>query len=227
MWCIPNVTPEFIERMEHILELYEKPYNKKEPIICMDEKSKQLLEDTRIGKIQKNGVTRKDYEYKRNGTQNIFVAVEPKGCFRITKVTNKRKKEDFAKFIRSLTNIKRYENAETIHIVLDNLNTHFEKSITETFEKEEAERILKRIQFHYTPKHASWLNMAEIEIGIMDRQCTKGRMESKEKLKKNLKIWEKSRNERKATIQWKFTRKDARKKFKYEPYEADKGKGQD
>jgi len=227
MWCIPDVTPEFVERMEHILGLYERSYNPKEPIICVDEKSKQLLQDTRTRIIQKNGVTRSDYEYKRNGTQNIFVAVEPKGGFRKVSVTKKRKKKDFAQFIQDITHLKRYEYAKTIHIVLDNLNTHFAKSFYETFAKKEAEKVLKKVQFHYTPKHASWLNMAEIEIGIMDRQCTKGRMESQEKLKKNLRAWTKSRNKHKAKIHWRFTRENARKKFKYERYEGSREKRKD
>lgn len=220
MWCIPDVTPEFVERMEHILKLYEKLYDSNEPIICIDEKSKQLLEDTRVSKEGKEGkVKRRDYEYKRNGTQNIFVAIEPKGGFRVTRVTTKRKKKDFAKFIRSITRLKRYQDSKKIHVVLDNLNTHFAKSFYETFSKEEAGDILKKIAFHYTPKHASWLNMAEIEIGIMDRQCIRGRIGTVERLRKQLNAWKNERNKQQAKIHWKFTRKDAREKFKYTVWE--------
>ena len=223
MWCIPDVTPEFIKRMEHILELYEKPYTPEEPIICIDEKSKQLLKDSRKEKpTEKGKAKRKDYEYERNGTRNIFVAVEPKEGFRKIQVTKKRKKPDFAKFIRSLVKLKQYRDTKKIHIVLDNLNTHFEKSFYETFSQKEAEDILEKIEFHYTPKHASWLNMAEIEIGIMERQCTKGRMGTEEKLRKHLHAWKKRRNAQKEKIQWRFTRQDARKKFKYALYEPAK-----
>lgn len=217
MWCIPNLTPEFIERMEHILNLYAKPYNPQEPVLCFDEKSKQLLKDTRSVKNTKEGKPRRhDYEYERNGTRNIFVTVEPKGMHREVAVTNHRKKSDFAKEIKRIIELPRYENAMKIHIVLDNLNTHFEKSLLETFSGEETKRMIDRIVFHYTPKHASWLNMAEIEIGILDRQCTRGRIPTEEKLVESISVWKDERNKQKATINWRFTVGDARSKFKYE-----------
>jgi hypothetical protein len=217
MWCIPKLTPEFISRMEDILELYAKPYDPKEPVLCVDEKSKQLLADKRPVKNQtKTGTLRhRDYEYIRSGTKNIFVTIEPKGGYREVTVTDRRTKPDFANEIRRITDIRRYQNAEKIHLVLDNLNTHFETSFTETFSKEEAERILSRIQFHYTPKHASWLNMAEIEIGILSRQCIRGRIPTAEKLTAHLSTWQTRRNGCSAKIHWKFTVKDARKKFQY------------
>ncbi|MBI2436295.1 MAG: transposase [Candidatus Magasanikbacteria bacterium] len=143
MWCIPEVTPEFVERMEDVLALYEKPYNPKEPVICMDEKSKQLLANKRKSKPAKAGKPRKtDYEYKRSGTRNIFLAVEPKAGFRKVKVTQHRKKPDFTRFIKELTAIDRYRETEKIHVVVDNLNTHFEKSFYETFSQTEADRIV-------------------------------------------------------------------------------------
>lgn len=217
MWCIPNLTLEFIERMEHILELYAKPYNPWEPVLCFDEKSKQLLKDTRLAQNTKEGKPRRhDYEYERNGTRNIFVTVEPKGRHREVAVTNHRKKSDFAKEIKRIIELPRYENARKIHIVLDNLNTHFEKSLLETFSGEETKRMIDRIVFHYTPKHASWLNMAEIEIGILDRQCTRGRIPTEEKLVESISAWKDERNKQKATINWRFTVRDARSKFKYE-----------
>lgn len=195
MWCIPKVTPEFVGRMEDVLDLYKKDYDVKEPVICMDEESKQLIADTRENKPVRKGNPKKiDYEYKRNGTQNIFMAVEPKPGFRKTKITGHRKCPDFANFIKEIINLNRYRNTKKIHIVLDNLNTHFEKSFYKTFPKMETEKILNRIKFHHTPKHASWLNMAEIEIGIMDRQCTKGRIPSGKSLTKNISIWQKNRN---------------------------------
>lgn len=200
--------------MEDVLNLYEKPYNSAEPVICVDEKSKQLIQDTRKSfKAKKNRLKRFDYEYRRNGTRNIFLAVEPKAGKRRLKVTRRRKKPDFARFIKELS--KSYNNAEKIHIVADNLNTHFEKSFYETFSKIEADNILKRIKFHYTPKHASWLNMAEIELSIAGRQCLNRRIPTEEKLKQEIRYWQGYRNRKKIAIQWKFTVKDARKKFKY------------
>jgi len=216
MWCVPALTPEFVARMEHILDLYEKPYDPKEPLVCLDEKSKQLIENTRPSQSAKPHQTkRNDYEYKRNGTRNLFVAVEPLAGFRKVTVTKRRTAKDFAKEIRTLVDLPRYRNITTLHIVLDNLNTHFEKSITETFSEEEAQRILSKIQFHYTPKHASWLDMAEIEIGVLDRQCIKGRIPTERALRKKVRVWSRERNKQKKTIKWSFTSKKAREKFKY------------
>lgn len=192
--------------MYDVLDLYEKEYNAEEPVICVDEKSKQLLEQTRAP--LKGKVRLVDYEYKRNGTQNIFVAVEPKAGKRVVKVTDHRKKADLAEYIRELAEVH-YHDAKTIHIVLDNLNTHFKKSFTETFGDHKTEQLLKRIQFHYTPKHASWLNMAEIEIGILDRQCLNTRISSKQKLITAIDAWQIHRNKQKARIQWTFSKHDA------------------
>lgn len=217
MWCIPKLTPEFIERMENLLELYGKPYDPLEPVLCFDEKSKQLLKDTRALQNTKEGKPRRrDYEYERSGTRNIFVTVEPKGGHREVAVTKRRKKPDFAKEIRRIALLPRYESAKTIHVVLDNLNTHFEKSLTETFGAEETKRIMDRVTFHYTPKHASWLNMAEIEIGILSKQSIRGRIPTEKKLMENIRLWQERRNARQAMISWKFTVKDARVKFKYD-----------
>lgn len=202
--------------MEDVLDVYEKPYNPKEPVICFDEKSKQLIADTRAIQSAKEGrPKRRDYEYKRNGTRNIFVTVEPKGGHREVAVTERRTRSDFAKEIQRIVDVPRYAKALKIHIVLDNLNTHCEKSIIQTFKKEESERLLSKIQFHHTPKHASWLNMAEIEIGILDRQCIKGRIPNEMTLQTKIEAWKKERNESCMKINWKFTTKDARQKFKY------------
>jgi len=199
--------------MYRLLELYQQEYNPLEPLVCMDEKSKQLLEDSRQPIKAKPGKLEKyDYEYRRKGTSNIFLAVAPKGGVRIVKVTDTRTKEDFAYFIEDLVD-KHFRKAKYIQLVLDNLNTHFEKSLIETFGKRKATRLLKKIKFIYTPKHGSWLNMAEIEINIMDRQCTGGRIESKEILISNVMIWSKERNDRQCHIEWKFTRQDADKKL--------------
>jgi len=217
MWCIPRVTPEFIERMEDILDLYAKPYNPREPVLCFDEKSKQLLKDTRPMRPVKEGkLKRRDYEYERNGTRNIFMTVEPKGGHREATVTERRQKPDFAKEVKRVIGLPRYRHASTVHIVLDNLNTHFERSFIETFGAQAAARIMSRVAFHYTPKHASWLNMAEIEIGIFSKQSIRGRIPTEDALANHASIWQKGRNRECAMIGWKFTVADARKKFKYD-----------
>lgn len=202
--------------MEHLLELYGVTQNPDEPLICMDEKSKQLLRDTRAPLPAKEGkMKRTDYEYKRNGTRNIFLAVAPHEGQRFCLVTQRRTKKDFAQFIRELLT-KHYPQAKRIHLVCDNLNTHFPSSFFETFPKIEAKRLLKRIIFHYTPKHASWLNMAEIELSVLSSQCIKGRVPTAQILEEKMAQWEKARNAARTKIQWKFTVMDARKKFKYE-----------
>jgi len=217
MWCIPDLTETYIEQMEEILSLYAKPYNEKQPVLCFDEKSIQLLETSKGSLARKKGKPlRTDYEYKRHGTKNLFVTVEPQNGFRTVCVTSKRTKKDFAREIKRITSLKRYEKAETIHVVLDNLNTHFEKSFYETFTEEQAKVLLKKIQFHYTPKHASWLNMAEIEIGVLSRQCLRTRIASEKKLKREVRCWQGERNRQRKEIHWQFSVKDAREKFKYE-----------
>ena len=213
MWCIQKITKEYRERMYRLLDLYKQPYDRCHPVVCMDEKSKQLLEESREAiKASPGKIEKYDSEYKRKGTCNIFIAIDPKGGRRIVKVTDTRTKSDFAYFIRDLVE-KHFKSARFIQIVLDNLNTHFEKSLIETFGKRKANRILEKVRFIYTPKHASWLNMAEIEINIMDKQCTGDRIESKEKLKSEVSLWSKRRNKQRCTIEWKFTKQDADKKL--------------
>ena len=209
MWCIQQITEEYRTRMYCLLDLYKQAHDSSQPLVCMDEKSKQLLEDNRQPIKAKPGKLEKyDYEYKRKGTCNIFVAVEPKAGRRVVKVTDTRTKEDFAYFVEELVE-KHFPKATCIQLVLDNLNTHFGGSLIETFGEKKATRLLKKIKFIYTPKHGSWLNMAEIEINIMDRQCTGGRIQSKEKLESEVTIWSKKRNSNKCKIEWKFTRQDA------------------
>lgn len=215
MWCVARLTPEYIERMEHLLDLYALPYNKDEPVVCIDEKSKQLLQNTRETLPMKSHVSRRvDYEYKRNGTRNIFCAVEPKGGHRKIAVTARRTKQDFARFVRELLDTD-YANASTVHIVCDNLNTHFPPSFYETFEKEEADRLLKRIKFHYTPTHASWLDMAEIELSILSRMAIKCRVPTEKNLILRTQRFQDARNKKHSIINWKFTKADARRVFKY------------
>jgi len=213
MWCIQAITKEYRMRMYRLLELYQQAYDPSQPLVCMDEKSKQLLEDSRQPILAKPGQLEKyDYEYKRKGTCNLFVAVAPKAGMRIVKVTDTRKKEDFACFVEDLIE-KHFPKASCIQLVLDNLNTHFATSIIETFDKTKADRILERVKFIHTPKHGSWLNMAEIEINIMDRQCTGGRIASKEILESEVLSWSNDRNAKQRNIEWKFTRQDADKKL--------------
>ena len=216
MWCVPELNDEFIARMEHICELYARRYNPQEPVICFDEKSKQLLADTRSPVPAKTGIpSKRDYEYKRNGTRNIFLAVEPLGGWRQAVVTRHRAKKDFAKEICRIAGATHFKNAKQIHLVMDNLNTHFEGSLIETFGKKKAKAILKRLVFHHTPKHASWLNMAEIELSILSRQALGQRIPTEAALKSRLRQWQRQRNAKKSRINWKFTAEDARKVFKY------------
>ncbi len=213
MWCIAELTPQYRERMYRLLALYKEPYDCHQPLVCMDEKSKQLLKDIRKAIPAKPGKVEKyDYEYSREGTCNIFIAIAPKMAKRVVKVTDRRTKKDFAFFVEELVE-RHFPKAKCIQLVLDNLNTHFETSLRETFDEGKAKRLLKRIKFIYTPQHASWLNMAEMEISIMDRQCTGGKIQSKEKLKADLQAWSKQRNKNKNTIEWKFTRQDADRKL--------------
>ena len=213
MWCIPELTEVYIERMLDILELYERPYNPKEVIICFDEKSKQLLAHKRNPLPAIPGMPeRYDSEYVRKGTVNLFVAVEPKAGKRHVLIRKLRTGEDFAIFIDWLVTL--YPKANKIIIVLDNLNTHAEKWIFETFDKKKAEKIMKKIEFHKTPKHGSWLNMAEIEISVLETECLNRIIPDLETLQKEVAAWMKMRNDQKAQIDWKFTREKAREKFK-------------
>ena len=171
MWCITAITPEYRKRMYKLLTLYSRSYSKQYPVVCVDEKSKQLIEDVRKSIPLKPGSPAKyDGEYRRRGTRNIFVAVEPLAGKRRIKVTLERKKIDFACFIKELIDHD-YRQAKKVRLVLDNLNIHFSASFYETLSKNQADRILRKIDFYYTPKHGSWLNMAEIEINMMDREC--------------------------------------------------------
>lgn len=213
MWCIGRITAEYRERMYDLLALYAKPYDPQEPVICLDEKSKQLLEQTRQPLAARPGhLAKEDYEYRRAGTRNLFVAVEPKGGHRAVEVTRRRTKPDFVSFVQNLAHGV-YASARTIHLVLDNLNTHFRGSFEQVLGLAAAQQFLSRVQFHYTPKHASWLNMAEIEIGILERQCLGRRIGSESRLQAEVAAWEQRRNEAGCQIQWTFTRQDADQKL--------------
>ena len=213
MWCIGKLTPQYRARMYDLLDLYGLPYNRDEPVVCVDEKSKQLLADTRVPLVCKPGAARKhDYEYERRGTRNLFVAVEPLAGWRQVQVTAHRKKPDFVRFIRQLLQ-GRYRRAKKVHIVLDNLNTHFAKSFVEVLGEKRAAKLLSRIEFHYTPAHGSWLNMAEIEIGILDKQCLNQRLPTVEKMVAEVNAWQRKRNRQRKKIDWTFTKERADKKL--------------
>ncbi len=209
MWCIGTLSEEYRSRMYALLELYARPISRAEPVICIDEKSLQLIGHSREPlPMVSHSPVKQDYEYVRRGTTNLFVAVEPKAGRRIVAVTQRRAKVDFVAFTRDLlTNA--YAKARRVHLVLDNLNIHFKKCFDDVLGKREAAKLLRRVQFHYTPKHASWLNMAEIEIGILSRQCLHRRIASRQLLRSEVDVWQQTRNALRRTIEWKFTRQDA------------------
>jgi hypothetical protein len=209
MWCIGALTEEYRQRMYDVLELYARPYRAQEPVICIDEKSKQLIRDSRAPLCIKPGVPAKyDYEYVRAGTCNVFVAVEPKGGRRVLEVTERRTTPEFVGFVRQLLE-RTYGSARKVHLVLDNLNTHFRSCFEEVLGRSAARALLRRVQFHYTPKHASWLNMAEIEIGILERQCLGRRLMDRATARREVNAWQRQRNAERRSIDWTFTRQDA------------------
>lgn len=218
MWCVPNLNDEYITRMEDVLDVYERPYDPRRPVVCLDEKPTQLLDDGRptIPAKPGNGIKKKDYEYKRNGTANVFCAVEPLVGRHFTKVTERRTKPDFAEFLNDVSNA--YVESKKITLVMDNLNTHNESSLIERYGEKQGSKIWARFDIHYTPKHASWLNQAEIAIGIYSQQCLgKDRIGTIKELKSRSKAWNKRANKEKIKIKWTFTKKKAREKFKYNP----------
>ena len=200
--------------MEDVLALYAEEYAEKRPKVNFDETSRQLLADTRAPLEVKAGQPQRyDYEYERKGTRNLFIFCEPQAGWRHVEVTQRRTKQDFAQQMKWLVD-KRYPKAEVIRVVLDNLNTHGPGSLYEAFEPAEAWRIWKKLEFHYTPKHGSWLNMAEIELSIMQRQCLNRRIAEEAMLKREVAAWEHQRNEAKETIDWRFSISEAREKLK-------------
>ncbi|KZX15717.1 hypothetical protein MBCUT_13280 [Methanobrevibacter cuticularis] len=216
MWCIAEIDAEYRKKMYKVLNLYEEEYNLKYPVICFDEKQKYFISDVKTKIPMKPGSPEKyDYTYKINGSANIFVAVDFKGGVRDITVTDRRTKSDFAHYIKHLVD-NVFPKAKKLRIIMDNLNTHTYTAILENFEFNEAVRLISKISFHNTPKHASWLNIAEIEINIMDIECTGRRIKDKNTLTKETKAWCEKRNKNKSKINWNFTKKDADKKlYKY------------
>jgi len=200
--------------MEEVLDVYKRPYDPNRPMICFDERPKQL-----VGEIRKpipatpGKWARYDYEYKRNGVANLFMMFEPLAAKRHVRVTDRRTKKDWAWCIRELVD-EIYPQADSIVLVMDNLNTHKKASLYETFEPTEAKRLADKLEIHYTPKHGSWLNMAEIEMSVLSRQCLSGRIENVERLRCEVSGWQRKRNATASTVDWRFTTEDARIKLK-------------
>jgi transposase len=213
MWCIPTVSAEYVARMEDVLALYAEPSDPQRPVVCFDETPRQLIGEARVPIPAEPGKPRRvDYEYVRHGTANVFLFVDIHRPWRHAKVTDQRAGVDFAACMRDLVDTH-YPTADRIRVVLDNLSTHSAAALYQAFEPTEARRILSRLEFHFTPKHASWLNMVEIEIGIMVRQCLKRRIPEKVTLIAELAAWEHRRNAEQAGITWLFTVERAREKL--------------
>ena len=199
--------------MEDVLDLYAEPYDPDRPVVCFDETSTQLLADTRPPiPVRPGQPRRQDYEYRRAGTRNIFLTCEPLAGWRHVAITERRTMEDFAHQMQWLVD-EAYPDAPVVRVVLDNLNTHRMASLYETFPAAEARRIVKRLEFHHTPKHASWLNMAEIEFSVLTRACLQGRNPDETALQRAINAYEVQRNASKASINWRFTTQDARSKL--------------
>jgi transposase len=213
MWCIPQVDAEYVARMEDVLDLYAEEPDPQRPVVCFDESPIQLIGEVRQPIPPKPGqIERCDYEYQRNGTANLFVFLDVNRPWRKIKVTAQRTAEDFAACMRELTDVH-YPKAERIRVVLDNLSTHSAGALYQTFPADEARRVLRRLEFHYVPKHASWLNMVEIEISVLAGQCLDRRIDSHARLVAETAAWEKQRNAARARVNWMFTTEKARAKM--------------
>jgi transposase len=213
MWCIPKVDAAYVAAMEDVLDLYAEEPDLEHPVICFDESPTQLIGEVRQPIPSKPGqLERYDCEYRRNGTANLFVFIDVHEPWRKVKVTKRRTSIDFAQCMRELSD-SHYPKAKKIRVVLDNLSTHSPASLYKAFPPAEARRVLKRLEFHFTPKHARWLNMVEIEIGVLVSQCLSRRIESYDKLVTETAAWEKQRNQSGAKIKWMFTAEKARTKM--------------
>ncbi len=199
--------------MEHVLDLYERPYDPMQPVVCFDERPPQLVSETHTRLPMAPGrPQRYDYEYKREGTCNLFALFQPLAQWRHIKVTDQRTAEDFALCMQYLVDVL-FPFVHLIHVVLDNLNTHTSAALSQTFEAAQARRLLDKLQFHYTPKHGSWLNMVELELSVLSRQCLARRIPTTEELSEEVGAWEASRNQASSTINWRFTNSQARVKL--------------
>jgi len=208
----PEQNGSFVANMEMVLDVYKRPFDPRFPVVCMDESPKQLIAETRIPIPASPGQpARHDYEYSRRGVSNIFLACEPLAGKRMVKVTERRTKQDWAVFLEDVAD--QYEGAERITLVMDNLNTHMPGSFYETFPPDKAKALRNRFDLVYTPKHGSWLNMAEIELNVLTGQCLDRRIDDIEEVRKEVLAWQKFRNNKNAKVNWQFTCEDARIKL--------------
>jgi transposase len=215
MWCIPpEGNAEFVCAMENVLEVYKRPPDPRHPVVCMDEKPKQLVKETRVPiPCHKGQPPRHDFEYERNGMANVFVFVDPHKGWRRVEATEHRTRLDWADQIRRLID-RDYRQAERITLVMDNLNTHSPASLYEAFEPAEARRLIEKLEIVHTPKHGSWLNVAEVELAVLEKQSIGGRVPDRTELKTRLKAWERERNSAKVKVNWQFTTANARIKLR-------------
>ena len=213
MWCVPEINGEYVARMEDVLDLYAEAPEPKRPVVCFDESPTQLIGEVRQPIPPEPGqLERYDCEYRRNGTVNLFVFLDAHRPWRRVKVTSQRTATDFAACMRELVDVD-FPQAEQVRVVMDNLSTHTPGALYEAFSPPEARRLLRRLEFHFTPKHASWLNMAEIEIGVLRGQCLDRRIDHRERLKREIAAWERQRNAAGARVKWMFTTEKARAKM--------------
>jgi hypothetical protein len=213
-WVIPpEQNGDFVAQMERVLEVYKRPYDPRRPVVCMDESPRQLIRETRLPLMAGRGVSaRYDYEYERCGVCNVFMAVEPLAGQRTVRVTERKTKTNWAHFLKTIAG--RYRRAETITLVMDNLNTHGPGALYETFAPSVAKGLWDRFEFIYTPKHGSWLNMAEIELNVLVKQCLDRRIDRLDEMRAEVQAWQKRRNNAHSRIDWQFTMGDARTKLK-------------
>lgn len=212
-WCIPTVGADFVWRMEDVLELYSEPLNPDYPVVCFDERPCQLISETRTPlPMEPDQPQRYDYEYKREGTCNLFAFFQPLMNWRHMRVTQQRTNQDFALCMQYLVDVL-FPFATIIRVVLDNLSTHTPAALYQTFDPTEARRILNKLEFHYTPKHGSWLNMVELEFSVLSRQCLDRRIPTIEMLQQQVEAWEINRNQQQATVNWRFNTNNARVKL--------------
>jgi len=212
-WCIPEVSPAFVAAMEDVLDLYAEPYDPDRPVVGFDERPLQLLAETRMPLAAAPGrVRRIDYEYRRNGTGNVFTTIEPLAGWQHVEVTERRTMLDFAQQMRWLVDVA-YPDAQVIRVVLDNLNTHTTASLYAAFPAPEARRMARKLEFHHTPKHGSWLNVAECELAVLSSQCLNRRLPDLASVRSEVVAWERQRNSDRPTVKWHFTTTQARRKL--------------
>ena len=215
MWCVADLDADYITKMEDVLALYERPYSVHEPVVCLDEKPVSLHAEVRPPRPARPGhLAKRDSEYRRCGTANLFAVVEPKAGRHFTRATPNRSARQFARVIARV--VGAYPGARTIHLVMDNLNIHCEKSLTDHFGRHLGHRLWRRLTVHYTPKHGSWLNQAEIELSLVSRACLgHRRLSALTMLRSETRAWNTRANRAQTRIRWRFTRRDARRKFGY------------